>query len=407
LQHSITEKALPFTEFVALMAMMMSLVALSIDAMLPALPEIGADLGVINANDNQLVVALLFFGLACGQLLYGPMSDSSGRKPAVYLGFALFFIGSAACMLSSSLPVMLGGRFLQGLGLAGPRTLTLAIVRDQYQGRAMARVMSFVMTVFILVPMAAPAIGQGIMLLAGWRAIFGVIFCFALLVVVWFFVRHPETLPPARRVPFSIGRIARAIVEVCSHRASLGYTLAAGFIFSPFLGYLSSAQQVLQVQYGLGERFPLYFAGLALAIGMASFINARLVMRHGMRRICKIAPATITLIALPALVLAVSTDGHPPLAWFVTYVAATLFCLGTVFGSLNALAMEPLGHIAGVGAAVVGALSTFICVPLGILIGRSYDGTVLPLIIGFASFGALTLAVVVWAERGTGVGRAS
>lgn len=391
---------LPFVEFVALMAMMVSLVALSVDAMLPALPAIGSDLGAADVNDAQLVVAALFLGFGFGQLIYGPISDSSGRKPAMYLGFALFLIGSVVCVLSSTLPVMLAGRVVQGIGLGAPRTLSSAIVRDQFQGRAMARVMSFVMTVFILVPMAAPLLGQGIMLIAGWRAIFVVILVFALLVVVWFGVRQPETLGVEQRAPFSIGRIFRAIIEVVSHRASLGYTIAAGLVFSPFLGYLSSAQQVLQVQYGLGERFPLYFAALAFAIGTASFVNARLVMRHGMRRLCTISLVTMTLIAVAAIVVAMSFDGHPPLLWLMAYLAATLFCLGTLFGNLNALAMEPLGHIAGVGASVVGALASFISVPLGALIGQSYDGTVRPLIVGFAVFGALALALMRWVQAG-------
>ncbi len=382
------------------MAMMMSLVALSIDSMLPALSVIGADLAVTNANDNQLVVALLFLGLACGQLLYGPLSDSVGRKPAVYLGFGIFFVGGVLSLLATSLPVMLVGRFLQGLGLAGPRTLSLAIIRDQYSGRAMARVMSFIMSVFILVPMAAPALGQSILLVAGWRTIFGVILGLALLTVIWFFLRQPETLAAEARVQFSLSRIFTAVMEVLRHRASLGYTLAAGFVFSPFLGYLSSAQQVLQVQYGLGVLFPLYFAALALAIGTAAFLNGRMVMRYGMRFLCKCALSVLTTLALLALVFVNTSAGHPPLVWLMGYLAVTLFCVGILFGNLNAMAMEPLGHIAGVGAAVVGALSTFICVPFGILIGRGYDGSVLPLILGFAVFGTLTLGVMHWVERG-------
>jgi len=400
LQPITHKRAPPFAEFVALMAMMMSLVALSIDSMLPALSVIGADLAVTNANDNQLVVALLFLGLACGQLLYGPLSDSVGRKPAVYLGFGIFFVGGVLSLLATSLPVMLVGRFLQGLGLAGPRTLSLAIIRDQYSGRAMARVMSFIMSVFILVPMAAPALGQSILLVAGWRTIFGVILGLALLTVIWFFLRQPETLAAEARVQFSLSRIFTAVMEVLRHRASLGYTLAAGFVFSPFLGYLSSAQQVLQVQYGLGVLFPLYFAALALAIGTAAFLNGRMVMRYGMRFLCKCALSVLTTLALLALVFVNTSAGHPPLVWLMGYLAVTLFCVGILFGNLNAMAMEPLGHIAGVGAAVVGALSTFICVPFGILIGRGYDGSVLPLILGFAVFGTLTLGVMHWVERG-------
>ena len=399
MKSSQQQPTLPFIEFVVIMALMMSLVALSVDAMLPALPAIGLDLGVVNDNNNQLIITLLFLGLGCGQVIYGPLSDSYGRKPAIYLGFILFFIGSILTLVANDLIVMLVGRFFQGLGLAGPRTLSLAIVRDLYSGRAMARVMSFIMTVFILVPMAAPAIGQGILLVADWRGIFGFIFGLSFFVSGWFFLRHPETLPVEMRVPFSISRITSAVAEVCCHRTALGYTLAAGFVFSPFLGYLSSAQQIFQIQYGLGNLFPLYFAVLAFAIGVAGFVNGRLVMRYGMRRLCRYALIFLTVIAVPAFAIAYSAGGQPALGWFMTYLMLTLFCIGMLFGNLNAMAMEPLGHIAGVGAAVVGSISTFICVPFSILIGQAYDGTVLPLILGFGVFGGSTLGLMYWIER--------
>ncbi len=388
-----------FGEFVALMAMMMSLVALAIDAALPALPQIGADLGVQRANDPQLVVSLLFLGFAVGQLLYGPLSDSVGRKPTVYLGFGLPMIGCICSLLAASFPMMLAGRFLQGIGVAGPRTITLALVRDRYAGKTMARVMSFVMAVFILAPVVAPALGQGILILAGWRAIFGAYLGLVIVVLIWFALRQPETLDPERRIPFTASRIALAAREVLANRTAFGYTAAAGFVFGSFIGYLNSAQQIFQEQYGLGRLFPLYFGIGALAVGCAALLNATLVMRHGMRPLVLRALQVVTGLSIVFLAIAYGLAGHPPLWLLMVYLLVVFFSAGILFGNLNSLAMEPLGHVAGTGAALVGSLSTFISLVLGTAVGQSYNGTVLPLVAGFALFGVGSLAIVHWIER--------
>lgn len=278
---------LPYGEFVGLMALMMALAALSTDAMLPALSNIGADLGVQQENSRQLIVSLLFFGLAVGQIIYGPLSDSVGRKPAIYAGYALYMVGCLFAIFSRSFPIMLVGRILQGVGIAGPRSVSMALVRDQYQGRTMARVMSIVMAIFIIVPAVAPSFGQAILLIAHWRAIFGSFLLIAIITLIWFGVRQPETLPEERRIPFSGKSILMTAREVFSNRVSLGHTLCAGLVSGAFLGYLNSAQQILQEQYGLGTRFPLYFGAIALALGGASYSNSRLVMRFGMRSLSK------------------------------------------------------------------------------------------------------------------------
>ena len=390
----------PLGEFVALMALMISLVALSIDAMLPALPAIGGDLGVAHENDAQMVVSALFLGLAVGQLVWGPVSDSVGRKPAIYAGVALFIVGCLISILAAGFPAMLTGRVLQGLGAAGPRIVIIALVRDQYEGRAMARIMSLVMAVFILIPALAPALGQGILMIAHWRAIFGLLLGLALIALAWFAVRQPETLPAARRKPFAFGRIAEALGETCANRVALGYTVAAGLIFGAFVGYLSSAQQIFQQQYGVGAQFPLYFAVLALAIGCASYLNARLVMRHGMRRLSLWALRALSLSSAGFFALAWAAGGGPPLWALMTYLMAAFFCIGILFGNFNALAMEPLGHIAGVAAAVIGSLTTFLSMLSGLWIGRAFDGTVLPLVGGFAILGIASLGVMGWTEKG-------
>ncbi len=393
--------ALPFGEFVAMMALMQSLVALSIDAMLPALTEIGQDLGAKEVNDSQLIVTILFLGLALGQGIYGPLSDTIGRKPAIYLGFSLFLAGCLCSLFSTDLTVMLSGRFLQGLGLAAPRCVIVAIVRDQYEGPAMARVMSFVMTIFIFVPAIAPALGQGILFVTHWRAIFAALLCCGVLTLIWFSLRLPETLTDDHRIPFTFGRIKRGIFEVCSHRVSLGYTISLGLISSAFLGYLSSAQLIFQKQYQLGTLFPLYFAILALCIGSASFVNGRLVMRFGMQNLSRWSKRISTAISLLFFLYVLSKAGHPPLWALMLYMMMILFCFGIMYGNLNAMAMEPLGHIAGIGAAVTGAISTFISVPCGILIGHSYNGTVIPVISGFAISGVLIVGVMHWVESTT------
>ncbi len=391
---------LAFAEFVALMALMTSVVALSIDAMLPALPMIAGDLGAVSENDRQLVVSTLFLGMAVAMMVFGPLSDSIGRKAAILLGFAIFILGCLVSVFATTMTGMLAGRLLQGIGAAAPRVVTVALVRDLYQGRPMARVMSLVMMVFILVPVLAPALGQGIMLVAHWRAIFWVLLGLAAGLSVWLALRQPETLAAERRAPFSLRHVGAAIRETVANRVALGYTLTAGFAFGAFVGYLASSQQILGELYGLGELFPLAFGSLAIAFGAASYVNARLVLRLGMRPLSRAALHGLTLLSLGFLPLVLWQGGMPPFWTLWLYLAAGFFCVGMLFANFNALALEPLGHIAGVAAAVVGAFSTLVALTLGTLIGRAYDGTILPLVGGFALLGIVSIATMAWTERG-------
>jgi MFS transporter, DHA1 family, multidrug resistance protein len=391
--------AIPFGEFVALMATMTALIALSIDMMLPALPAIAATLGVRRANDSQLVVSLLFLGFGFGQFFYGPISESVGRKPAVYVGLALFSAGCVLALVARSFPVMLVGRVLQGVGVGGPRAMTIALVRDRFEGRAMARVMSLVMAVFILVPVIAPSIGQALLGVAGWRTIFAVYLTMGLVLWVWFGWRQEETLDPKRRLPLSPENIAREAREIFTNRLAFGYTVAAGLVYGAFIGYLSSVQQILQQQYALGPKFPLYFATLAVALGGASLCNARLVGRYGMRPLAGWALKLVCAVSIVFLAVVASRAGHPPLPALIAYLLASFFGIGLLFGNLNALAMQPLGHIAGIGAAVVGGSQTLISLALGTVIGQSYNNTVLPLVAGFAILSALAIVVVRFAEK--------
>jgi len=393
-------KPLAMPEFVTMLAMMISILALSIDAMLPALGQIGADLGVVDVNDTQLIVTGMFLGFAAGQIIAGPLSDSFGRKPVIYVGYGVFMSGCVLSMTATNFEIMLAGRVLQGLGAAAPRIVSLALVRDGYEGRAMARIMSIVMAIFILVPAIAPSIGEAVLLIADWRAIFGLLLVMAVIATIWFASRQPETLVVSQRRKFSLANIAGGIREACGYRAAVGYTIAAGIIFGAFLGYLSSAQQVFQTVYGTGKLFALYFGVAALAIGAASIFNSTVVMRLGMRFMTWRALFAVTLFSTVFLLVVWLFNGVPPLWSFMVWLLVAFFAVGILFGNFNALAMEPLGHMAGLGAAFVGSVSTFISLPLGWAIGHLFDNTVVPLIAGFAILGAISLIVMWWAERG-------
>ena len=388
-----------FPEFVALMAALMSLGALTIDAMLPALGEIGTDLGVERENDVQLIVALYFLGFSSGQLFYGPLSDSVGRKRALLVGLGVYMVGCLLSLFGATFSAMLGGRLLQGLGVCAGRIVSMAIIRDQYQGRQMARVMSFAMAVFIIVPIIAPSLGQAILLFIDWRGIFVAFLALALAASLWFLLRQPETLPEDKRLAFTFSRIWLGFGEVLKNRVAFGYTVVAGLAFGGFLAYLSSAQQIFQVQYGLGAKFPLYFAGLSLSLGVASLSNTQLVMRFGMKPLARAALVGLAVLSAGFFVAAQAAEGQPPLWSLVVYLSLVFFCQGVLYGNVNSIAMEPLGHIAGIGAAVIGALSMGISIGAGTWIGQSYDGTVLPLVLGFGVLGVLGLGAMFWTER--------
>jgi len=374
------------------MALSMSLVAMSIDSMLPALSQIAADLGVERANDRQLVITMLFIGFAIGQVFYGPISDSYGRRKPIYVGFAVFIIGTFVAIFSQTFTMLLVGRFLQGLGAAGPRIITVAMIRDRASGREMARLMSLVMMVFILVPAIAPAVGQVILLFAPWRMIFVVLVVLAAITLGWFHLRQPETLAVQNQRPFSMLGIGRAIIEICTTRVAVIYTLAGGMIFGAFIGFLNSSQQVLQELYGLGTKFPFYFAMLALTIGVASFVNSRLVTTLGMRLLSKLALWCISLLSLMFFIYCAFAQAS--LAVLMAYLMLSFFAMGLLFGNLNSLAMEPLGHIAGLASSAIGSVTTLLALSLGYLIGSLYNHSLLPMIGGFGLLAMTSLLLI-------------
>ena len=391
-------------EFVGLLALLFSLVALSIDAMLPAIGAIAQELGAAHDNDRQLIIGILFLGLAAGQLIYGPLSDSIGRKPAIFIGLAIFIAGTVLAAFAETFPLLLLGRALQGFGAAAPRIVAIAIVRDLYEGRAMARIMSLATSIFILVPVLAPTLGQGILLVAHWRMIFLLLLAMAILSVLWLGVRQPETLPREARARLSLPRVLGDMGEVFRDRRALGYTLATGMVFAAFVAYLQMSQQIFVELYGKAHTFPLYFGLLVAAIGLASVLNARLVMRYGMRHLSWRGLLGSTFVAAAFLAVSLAFWGKPPFLCFVGAFMALFFFNGMLYGNFNALAMENMGHIAGTASAVIGAVPTFISMAIGGLIARAYDASVVPLAAGFAVCSLLALAFMAFAEAGSGAG---
>lgn len=378
--------------FIVLMAAFMASVALSIDAMLPALQQIGHDLGVADPNHAQYVLVFIFAGMAAGQLVSGPFSDAVGRKKVLYAGLCLYGIGSLICLFSQSLPVMLAGRLLQGFGAAGPYVSAVAIIRDRFSGAQMARIMSLVMMIFILVPSIAPALGQLILFVASWRYIFGLFLCVAMLLAAWVFFGLEETLPPEKRIRLRALDVALGFREVFSCAITTRYMVCMGLAFGGFMGYLNSAQQIFQGLFGAGAMFSVYFGVLALVFGLASFVNSRIVERLGMHRLCR--RAALGVVVSSSVFLAWCAVFGPQLWPFLTYLAAVCFAMALMFGNLNAIAMEPMGHIAGIASAVIGSSSSVISLMVGTLIGQAYDGTLYPVICGFLAMSLLSLGLM-------------
>tara|TARA_R110002074_G_scaffold54495_4_gene135793 strand:+ start:18210 stop:19403 length:1194 start_codon:yes stop_codon:yes gene_type:complete len=379
-------------EFVALMASLMSIVALSIDALLPALPEIGAVFNVKNPNDNQLLVTMIFLGLGFGQLIFGPLSDSFGRKPIVYIGFSVFVFATLICVTTKSFEMMIFGRVLQGVGLASPRTLSIAMIRDSYSGNYMAKVLSIVVMAFILVPVIAPTLGQFLLNFYNWESIFYVNLAFGVVVMFWFWRRQDETLSDKNRIKFTPMLFLNGAKEFIKHKNAVAFTLVSGFITGSFMVYLSTAQQIFEQQYDLGDKFPYIFASLAIAVGLATFLNSRYVVKFGMWRIAYLG--TIAYCAISVLYVVLFWSGvNPSFEVLISFFALQFFAIGFLFGNLRSLAMQPLGHIAGIGAAINGFVSTVMAVPIANYIGSFVFDSVLPLFIGFSVFGLFSLLI--------------
>lgn len=382
-------------EFIALMASLMSIVALAIDALLPALNFIGFTIGTTEATDNQLLITMIFLGLGIGPLLFGPISDTAGRKPIVFLGFGIFIIASFICVSATSLEVMVFGRILQGIGLSAPRTISIAMVRDTFSGDYMARIMSFITVVFILVPIVAPALGQFVLNHYNWQAIFYIQLVFSLIISFWFWKRQTETLLIENRVKFSRYVFVNGLKEILNSKSTVGFTIISGFITGSFMVYLSTSQHIFQEQYLLMDEFPYIFAGLAIAIGSATFLNGTLVIKYGMEKLVTIALLTFFSVSLLYVILFYNTS-NPSIVILLIFFGLQFFSIGFLFGNLRALAMQPIGHIAGIGAAITGFISTIMAVPISIFIGKFTSTTALPIFIGFSICGFLSVLLLLY-----------
>jgi len=385
-------------EFICLVATMTSLIALSLDGILPALSHVGEDLNVSPVNKTHLIISVFFAGTAVGQLFFGPFADVKGRRAAVFLGVGVFVLGSVVCMVSENLSTMLVGRLIQAFGVSGPRIASQAIVRDQFSGDAMARIMSFAMMIFIMVPMIAPLLGQIILFWFSWRHIFALFIFVGLLVGVWYWLRQPETLALELRKPFRWREFFSTIMSLLMQRQLLAYTLASGCFFAPFRAYISASQTIFVGFYGVGVWFPLVFAALALGIGLASFFNGKIVMRVGARKMLNIAMVGTLVIDVIIVSLVVTYEGLPPFVALVLVLFAKMFFSGVVFSNSTSLALEPAGYAVGLGAALIGFLHGLISVPVAMFLGSFVVDTITPLALGFLVFNSLTAVGVYLAE---------
>lgn len=382
-------------EFVALIAALFATIAISIDAMLPALPQIAATLSPDAPNAAQLVVTSFVFGMGVGTFFTGPLSDTFGRKPVILIGLALYALAALACMLAPSLEVLLAARFLQGLAVAAPRTVSLAIVRDLYTGPEMARIMSFAMMIFTIIPAIAPLLGAGMIALGGWHSIFLLYVVFAGLIMLWFGLRQVETHPSNRRRPLKSAEILSALRELLGYRVVLVSTLLMTLTFGALFATISSIQGIFAQQFGLEESFPLWFGLIALVSMSGSFLNTRIVVRLGMRRVVIAAYSVVLVLTLIALA-AIGSGALPDNVNLVLYLLwnmALFGMMGMTSGNLNALAMEPVGHIAGLAASAMSSVATVGSVLLAIPLGLMFNGTALPLLFGVAVLLAVALVM--------------
>jgi DHA1 family bicyclomycin/chloramphenicol resistance-like MFS transporter len=387
-------------ELIALVALVMALGALGIDLMLPALSDIRQSFDI--ASDSSAaagIVTAYLVGSAVGTLLYGPVSDRFGRRPSLYGGFLLYAAGAVGSALSPSLGAMLTSRLLWGIGAAGPRTIALSIIRDRYRGEEMAKRMSVIFAIFIVVPILAPGLGAVILLLAHWRWVFWACVLFVLAIAIWA-TRLPETLDPANRLDLRPADIAAAARTVVSNRQTVGYMLALTASFGAFVSYLATSELILEEVYDRAGLFPVFFGVLAAVMGGAMLANSRVVEGAGLRVTVHRVVVGYVAAAAVLLIVALLADGAPPLWLFTVSLGGVLVMHAFFIPNANSLAMDPMGEVAGTAASVIGFVSLGAGALIGGIIDRAFDGTVTPLAVGFVVSSLAALVLVLWAERG-------
>ena len=383
-------------EIVAMLAGLMALNAFAIDAMIPALPAIGTDLGVTADNDRQLVVVAYMFGFGSTQLLWGPLADRFGRKPVLALGILLYVVFAFLCAFAWSFPLLIAGRIAMGASAAVTRVLVVTMVRDLFEGEEMARTMSLVFMVFMLVPVLAPTVGQGILLVGPWRAIFGVLGAYGMLMALWSWRRLPETLHPEFRRTLQMGEIGRAMWATLTERQSLGYTAALTLTFGALTAYIASIQQIVFDAFDAPGAIGIAFAAIAAPMALASWLNARVVGTYGMRRVGHGGAIVFAAISLVHLLVAMA--GFETLAVFIILQGLAMAAFAFVSSNFSTLAMEHMGEIAGTASSVQGVIGTIGGAAIGLGIGRAFDGTALPFLIGMTACATLALVAVIATE---------
>lgn len=389
---------LGFREFVVTIALMTASIAIAIDSMLPALPHIASSLNVGNPNDAQLVIAVYFFGFGFAQLVFGSLADAFGRRTILLVGLAIFTVTTFAAAWTESFTALLAFRFAQGVGGAAIRITTTAITRDCFDGREMARVMSYIMIVFMLVPILAPSFGQAVLTYADWHWIFILLGVIGAILFVWASLRMRESLPVSERLPLSVAAISGGFRTVLTNRITCGYMLGLTLFTAVICTFVVTVQQIFGTVYGLGDWLPIAFAGTASGIAVANFMNGYFVRRFGMRRISHACMIAFTACGL--LAVGVALFGTPSFLFTYLMLSLMLMFFAVIATNFTAICLEPMGHIAGTATAVTGFVSTTGGAILGGMIGQMFDGTVRPLFVGFALFGIFTIVAVFWAERG-------
>ncbi len=397
-EQTVVMPRIPFAELVAITAALMALNALAIDMMLPALGQIGDELGAARDNDRQLIIVVYVIGNGVAQLFFGPIVDRFGRKRVLMWALGGYVVGSALSIIASSFTLLLAARAFQGVMTAATRVAVIATVRDQCSGRTMAKVMSLAITVFMAAPILAPGFGQMVLLVAPWRGIFVVLLLYGLGLMLWMNWRLPETLSPKDQKPLRAGPIATSYLEFVNNRTAIGYTMASALCFGALFSYISTSEQVFLETFNLGQRFPIAFAAIAASLGAATLINTRLVSRFGMRRLSH--GAILAFIFFNVIHLTIAAALGETFFLFMLFMSISFFTLGLIGPNANAIAMEPMGHIAGAAAAANGFAGTTIAGLLGGMIGWLYDGTTMPIISGFTFLGMAALGVILWTEKG-------
>lgn len=384
-------------EFVVMMASLMALNALAIDSMLPALPQIAGVFGIVGGNDQQYVISLYFAGLGCGSLVHGPLADRFGRRAVVLACLGGYVLSALVAGLSGNWPMLLAMRFTHGLFGAAMGVAATAIVRDRTSGDQMARLMSMIFLIFMVVPIIAPTIGQTVLWVADWRWIFLLLAAMGALMALWVWKRLPETLDPGDVRQIHLASLSRTWWSVATHRQSVAYMLGSAIAIGANFGFLNSSQQIIGVGFGMPDIFPYAFASVAAGIALANFSNAQLVLRFGARRVSQSALMAFILCSGVQWIMA---ERGETLVAFLLIVGLNMSLIGFIGANFSSISMEPFGHVAGTASSFQNAARTLVSAGIGAAIGQRFDGTTLPLAQGYLVCGVVTLLIVLWGERG-------